>query len=147
VDERKSMSVKNKLLVVPTTIALVIFAMVALPIFGGQPNPGGQATRVTPSPNDDYYSLSVTWTPAAMPQHSPVEIEVKVDGWGIFRKKQRVSPWGYTMIAERGAKITLTALSRYTNTIGLDCIIMRNSRVDRGGHDGRTSPGEVRCEG
>jgi hypothetical protein len=73
-------------------------------------------------------------------------IEVTVDGHPVIIKDQRVSPWGTTMTAAKGATVKLVATVWVSSVDYVDCVIMRNNRsVPRTGFDSRQSPGQVVC--
>lgn len=104
-------------------------------------------TIATKTSNDDSYVLSVKWEPAALRVGMAVDINVTVDGVPLIKKKQRISPWGDTLTAEKGAKVVLTAGGLQDNITLIDCIILRNGRsIPSTGFDSIPHPGSVRCE-
>lgn len=121
-----------------TMVALALVAAFGVWAFGN-----GVGTRVG---QDDNYVLSVKWSPHALPGTTFVRIVVSVDGHALPPWTRRLSPWGETMTAEKGATIRLTATSHYENTQLLDCIIMRNGKsIPSTGFDSRDTPGKVDC--
>lgn len=125
------MSLRTKLITYPTILAIAVVLGIWL-----QTSPNG----------DDRYVLSVTWSPAALPMGQVVSFMVSVDGFTLSRPSRRLSPWSETMSAAPGVEVVLTAVSNYSGTQMLDCMIMRNSRsIGPKAHDKRDSPGTVTC--
>lgn len=123
------MSLRNKLITVPTIIILAVVTGIWL-----------QAT------SDDNYVLSVTWRPSALPMRQSVSITVTVDGYPLISRKPRVSPWGETMTAAPGVVVGLTAVSHFQAIEFIDCMIMRNGRsVPGDAHKSIPGPGGITC--
>lgn len=131
------MSLMTRVKTVTGIIAVALVAAVAMHV-----NP--QAFKVTTG-DDDLYVLSVTWFPTALTHNT--KIIVTVDGVPMISKNQRISPWGRTMAAAKGAPVVLTATSNLQALQSIDCMIMRNGRsVPGGGYARITMPGTVTCQ-
>lgn len=130
------MSLMTKVKTVTGIIVVALVAAVAMHV-----NP--QAFKVTTG-DDDLYVLSVTWFPTALTHNT--KIVVTVDGYPLIVKNKRISPWGHTMTAAKGAPVVLTATSHLQALQSIDCMIMRNGRsVPGGGYAKITMPGTVTC--
>jgi hypothetical protein len=114
----------------------------------GEPtgDPKSDPKPTSSSRSDDNVVLSVTWAPTSMPLHRDVEVLVKVDGVALIVAHRRTSPWGDTAIVAKGAVVTLVANGISSSIQLLDCMIMRNNKVNQNtGHRKRTGPGTVEC--
>lgn len=124
---------------VKTVTSIIVVAAVAA--YAMHVNP--QAFKVTTG-DDDLYVLSVTWFPTALTHNT--KIIVTVDGVPMISRNKRISPWGETMAAAKGAPVVLTATSHLQALQSIDCMIMRNGRsVPDGGYARITEPGTVTC--
>lgn len=127
------MSRKTKT-VIPT-IFLAALMMGLWSIIAMRPSTNGK------DPTQDDYLLSVKFDPPFT--ITAVIINVSVDGVPLIPNLDRhLSPWNETMTAQRGALVTLRAVS--LDTADLDCYIMRNGVP----LDHQTSPtgfGTVNC--
>lgn len=131
------MSLMTRVKTVTGIIAVALVAAVAMHV-----NP--QAFKVTTGGDDDNYVLSVTWFPTALTHNT--KIVVTVDGYPLIVKNKRISPWGHTMTAAKGAPVVLIATSHLQALQSLDCMIMRNNRTVPGsGHKKIEGPGTVEC--
>jgi hypothetical protein len=127
------MSIITKTKAAATTIALIAMAAVFYTTLG--------------TGRDDSYVLSAKWKPEALSKTFQVHITVTVDGYPLIVRIKRVSPFGETMVAVKGAHVKLTAATRDPNVTFVDCFILRNNRVvPRGGYNSIPGPGEVVCE-
>lgn len=125
---------------VKTVTGIIVVAVVAA--FAMHVNP--QAFKVTTGGDDDNYVLSVTWFPTALTHNT--KIIVTVDGVPMINRNKRISPWGETMVAAKGAPVVLTATSHLQALQSIDCMIMRNGKSIPGtGHARITKPGTVTC--
>lgn len=123
-----------------TVTGIIVVAAVAA--YAMHVNP--QAFKVTTGGDDDNYVLSVTWFPTALTHNT--KIIVTVDGVPVISRNRRISPWGETMVAVKGAPVVLTATSHLQALQSIDCMIMRNGKsVPGGGHARITVPGTVTC--
>lgn len=134
---RRTMSLMTRVKTVTGIIVVAVVAAVAIHV-----NP--QAFKVTTGGDDDNYVLSVTWFPTALSHNT--KIVVTVDGVPVITKNQRISPWGRTMVAAKGAPVVLIATSHLQALQSIDCMIMRNGKsVPGGGHARIPGPGTVTC--
>lgn len=140
------MSVKNKMIGTTAVVAVIAAGLMATGFEGINKDRFKPKPEPTRSPGDRRYVLSVSWRPASMHPAAPVHIRVLVDGIEVIFKKQRVSPWGETMTAEKGAAIRLEAVSSYWQTEHIDCIIMQDGKVPDTGFDSRDNAGRVMCQ-
>lgn len=102
----------------------------------------GTTQGVTGNRADDVV-VSATWYPIAM-THAAT-ITVTVDGIPVISKKPKASPWSETMTVASDAVVHMSVAHYFEGLQKLDCMIMRNNAVPRGGSMNRSTPGIVEC--
>lgn len=102
----------------------------------------GATQGLTGNKADDVV-VSATWYPIAM-THAAT-ITVTVDGIPVISRKPKASPWSETMTLAPDAVVKMTVAHYLESLQKLDCMIMRNNVVPRGGTTSRNSAGVVEC--
>jgi len=122
------MTLKSKLITVPTVLALAVVAIV-----------GFQATKIKKPGDSNFMILSVTFLPTRRTE--VVKIIWSASDGRKGGDTPTISPWAKSLVVKRGTMVTVAAL--HTSGDRLTCTITRNEILA----DSKSTvlPGQVAC--